>query len=387
VLAWRRFLERRALPDDPVFGPWHDLTALGDGEFSGRAAAVIAEWQTRPLGTRPGELNPFVRAALSGSAPAGKADVAKLYGELLKRVYEESKSSPPAEGPDGEARRQLLEILVGTESPAYFPKSRTWAYMSRGEKDRYGGLQTEIDRLAVKSPHAPPRAMVLVDSERLYDPRVFVRGNPARPGDPVPRRFLEVLAGEERPPFPHGSGRLDLAKAITARENPLTARVLVNRVWMHHFGRPLVDSPSDFGLRTAPPTHPELLDWLAAEFVEGGWSVKRLHRMILLSAAYRQSSAVSDFGSRIADSDRDNPQSGIPNPQSVDPENRLLGRMNRRRLDLEAMRDSMLALAGRLDRRIGGRPVDVAGDPLNPRRTLYGLVDRQSLPGMYRAFD
>src|SRR5205085_9261047 len=121
-------------------------------------------------------------------------------------------------------------------------------------------------------------------------PRVFVRGNPAQLGERVPRQFLSIVSGEQRQPFTHGSGRLDLARAITAADNPLTSRVLVNRVWMHHFGEPLVESPGDFGLRTAPPSHPELLDWLASRLTEDGWSLKKLHRLIMLSSTYQQAS-------------------------------------------------------------------------------------------------
>ena len=127
----------------------------------------------------------------------------------------------------------------------------------------------------------------------LREPRIFRRGNPANPGAEVSRHFLSVIAGPDGKPFTHGSGRLELARAITDPANPLTARVWVNRVWMHHFGAGLVRTPSDFGLRAEPPSHPELLDWLANRLVAGGWSTKALHRMILLSATYQQRSDVS----------------------------------------------------------------------------------------------
>jgi hypothetical protein len=178
---------------------------------------------------------------------------------------------------------------------------------------------------------------------------------------------LRVLAGDERTPFAHGSGRLDLARAIAA--TPLAARVLANRVWMHHFGEPLVATPSDFGSRSTPPVHPELLDYLAVSLKAEGGSLKKLHRQIMLSSAYQQASL-----------DR-------PACRDIDPDNKLLWRFQRRRLDFEAMRDTLLVTAGRLDLTMYGRPVDVAGDPNNRRRTVYGLVDRQSLPGLYRAFD
>jgi hypothetical protein len=211
--------------------------------------------------------------------------------------------------------------------------------------------------------------MALVDSADRHDPYVLIRGNPARVGEAVPRQFLAVLAGDRRRPFPHGSGRLDLAEAISAPDNPLTARVCVNRVWMHHFGEPLVETPNDFGLRTPRPTQADLLDYLATAFRRDGWSLKKLHRLILLSSTYQQASF-----------DR-------PEARKLDPDNRLLWRANRRRLDLEAMRDTLLAVSDRLDLTPYGRPVDVANDPTNRRRTVYGLVDRQSLPDLYRAFD
>src|SRR6202011_2356207 len=167
-------------------------------------------------------------------------DVARAYGELLKNVYTNAKRKQATE-----AEQQLLDVLERRESPCYFPPSQIWHNMSRGEKDAYGGLRTQFDKIALKMPSAPPRAMVLVDAADPVEPKIFVRGNPAVPGETVPRQFLRILAGEKRQPFAHGSGRLDLARAIASSDNPLTSRVFVNRVWMHHFGEPLVSSPSD----------------------------------------------------------------------------------------------------------------------------------------------
>src|SRR5262249_17960619 len=135
---------------------------------------------------------------------------------------------------------------------------------------------------------APPRAMILTDLPTPAQARVFLRGNPSNPGPIVPRQFLKVLAGAKREPFKDGSGRRELARAIARPENPLTSRVMVNRVWLHHFGHGLVTSPSNFGLRSEPPSHPELLDWLAAQFVADGWSLKKLHKLILMSRTYQQ---------------------------------------------------------------------------------------------------
>src|SRR5262249_1548694 len=151
-----------------------------------------------------------------------------------------------------------------------------------------------------------------------------VRGNPATLGEEAPRRFLAVLDTQGKP-FAKGSGRLELAEAIASKDNPLTARVMVNRIWQHHFGRGLVATPSNFGALGERPTHPELLDHLATAFIRSGWSVKALHREIMLSATYRQGSGFDARG------------------QEVDPQNKLLWHVSRRRLEVEAWRDAMLA--------------------------------------------
>ncbi len=197
--------------------------------------------------------------------------------------------------------------------------------------------------------------------------KVHVRGNPATLGEEAPRRFLAILGGDEAPAFKEGSGRLELARAITSRGNPLTARVFVNRVWAHHFGRGIVATVDNFGSLGERPTHRELLDYLAARFMDG-WSVKALHREILLSAAYQMSSRHDEKNAR------------------VDPDNRLLWRMNRRRLEVEPWRDAMLAAAGNLDRAMGGPSRDLSS-PDNRRRTLYAAVSRHNLDPLLRLFD
>lgn len=212
-------------------------------------------------------------------------------------------------------------------------------------------------------------AMPLAENDQPHNPVVFLRGAAGNRGPAVPRQFLEVVAGPDRKPFAKGSGRLELAQAIASPQNPLTARVIVNRIWLQHFHSPLVRTPSDFGLRCDPPTHPELLNWLAARLIETGWSLKSLHRDILLSATYRQSSH---------DEARQ---------QAVDPENRLLWRMNRGRLELEPMRDAILTVAGGLDPQMNGPAVDLTAAPATRRRSIYGFIDRQNLPALFRTFD
>lgn len=247
------------------------------------------------------------------------------------------------------------------------PREALKGLLDRADREKSKELSNKIDALNA-GPLAPPRAMAMADGP-LVDPRVFKRGNAGMPGEQVPRRFISVLAGGNPAPFKQGSGRLELAKAIASKENPLTARVMVNRVWLLHFGKAIVRTPGDFGMRGDQPTHPEMLDWLASRFVEDGWSLKKLHRRIMLSAAYQQ---VSD----------DAPKSAL-----ADPENRLVWRMNRRRLDFEATRDSLLSVADRLDVALGGRPVEITAQPFPRRRTVYSFIDRQNLPGVFRTFD
>ncbi|MBK8001107.1 MAG: DUF1553 domain-containing protein [Verrucomicrobia bacterium] len=140
----------------------------------------------------------------------------------------------------------------------------------------------------------------------------MVKGNPGNRGAVVPRQAPEIIAGSARKPFKDGSGRLEFAQIIASKDNPLTARVIVNRVWQHHFGEGFVPTPDDFGLRSEPPTHPELLDYLASRFVEDGWSLKKLHKLMMLSATYQQS---SDDNARFT---------------QIDPGNKLYWQMNRR---------------------------------------------------------
>jgi hypothetical protein len=230
-------------------------------------------------------------------------------------------------------------------------------------------LRNAVQQWLTTGPGAPPRALSVEDASTPFEARIFVRGNPNNLGKPAPRRFLAVLAGSAPTPFQHGSGRLELARAIASRDNPLTARALVNRVWMHHFGNPLVATPGDFGLRSHPPTHPELLDHLATKLMEDGWSIKALHRRIMLSSSYQQRS-----------DDR-------AEARAIDPGNALYWRMNRRRLDFESTRDALLAVSGLLESTIGGPPMPGLTTAGANRRTIYGFIDRLNLPGLFRTFD
>ena len=243
--------------------------------------------------------------------------------------------------------------------------------MERDEKNKLRDLRTKRDKFVADSPHAPDRALILQDREKPGTARVFIRGNPGNRGEQVKAHFLTAVAGDEAPVFTKGSGRLELANAIVDTKNPLTARVMVNRVWMHHFGQGLVRTPSDFGIQGQTPDQPELLDWMADWFMRNGWSVKKLHRLILTSATWQQSSVHPKQSKQ----------------ELVDSENRLLWRANIRRVDFETMRDSLLAVSGQLNPRLFGRSVEIHEEPFPPRRTLYAYIDRQNLPQVFSTFD
>ncbi len=228
-----------------------------------------------------------------------------------------------------------------------------------------------ISDLEMTHSAAPARANAIFDVRNPHDYPVLVRGDPANKGDIVPRRFLEILSPDpkKRPEYRSGSGRLELAEAIASPTNPLTARVLVNRLWQQHFGEGFVSTPDDLGNMSSAPTHPELLDYLASRFVAGGWSVKSLQRMIVLSSTYQESAGDN---TRYAE---------------TDPDNHLHWRYNLRRLDFEQLHDSLLAIAGTLDPTMGGRPVRIESADFATRRALYGYIDRANPAEILTQFD
>jgi len=250
--------------------------------------------------------------------------------------------------PDAD-HESLRQILIAKGSGMKFSTKAMRTSRILPKDDGSGKIFNAFELLGKTHPGAPVRAMTFVDAEKMYDGKVFVRGNPNTKGPDAPRQFLTVLRHVSPEPFPKDkSGRLELAKAIVSKDNPLTARVIVNRVWAWHFGTPLIGTPSDFGFRGDRPANQPLLDHLAAWFMENGWSFKKLHRHIMLNPAYQR----ADF--------------------PMQP------------LELEPFRDSLLAVSGRLKPEIFGKPEKTAD---NTRRTIYGFVDRKALPSLYRSFD
>jgi hypothetical protein len=254
------------------------------------------------------------------------------------------------------------------------------------DPERASSLRAAIERCrAVEASIPTPRLAPAAADGTGLDERLLIRGNHSNPGEAVPRRFLEVLGGGSMATPGPGSGRLDLARLlVNPKANPLTPRVIVNRLWKHHFGEGIVKSTDDFGAMGRPPSHPELLDWLASRFISGGWSIKAVHRLIVTSSAYRMSSVP------------------IVEAERLDPENVLLHRANVRRLEAESIRDALLALSGRLDPAMYGPSVSVhlnsfmegrgrprRSGPLDGdgRRSVYLAVRRNFLNPMFLAFD
>jgi hypothetical protein len=381
VHRWRDYLSAAQKRSDPVFAPWHAYAQLSPREFAAKSGSVTQQLQSRP----PGEVNATIAASFA-TPPKSISEVAAKYGEAFAHVDRQWQAElstaateqrpPPVSLADNaaEAIRQVLFSPIGPCEVPDEPIVNIEYFFDSGSCDELWKLQNQVDNWILQSSPTARHAVVLKDRNQPTVPHVFKRGNPANLGDEVPRQFVSVIAGPGRQPFSLGSGRLELARAIIDPKNPLTARVIVNRVWARHFGAGLVRTPSDFGTRAETPSHPELLDWLTSRFIADGWSLKKLHRRILLSQTYQQSSREPSEARLLAQANQ------------LDPENRLLWRMNDRRLSFEEMRDSFLSASGQLGRTIGGR----AGDLLSPRftrRSLYGSIDRQFLPSTLRVFD
>ncbi len=272
---------------------------------------------------------------------------------------------------------QWRELVSGPYSTDGFKAPAGVYYYGPKEMDRWLGgfakdhleqLRIELKALEKDLPPMYPFLHMLKDADKPADISVAIRGDEKNKGEIAPRGFLSILSHGDRQLFKNGSGRLELAEAIASAANPMTARVMVNRIWQYHFGAGIVRSTSNFGQMGERPTHPELLDYLAKRFVDSGWSVKTIHREILLSNTYALSTA-----------------NDIRNAE-VDPENKLLWRAHLQpRLDIEALRDSLLAVSGKLDSQIGGAPLPL--DKGSNRRSIYLTVSRTRLDPTMALFD
>lgn len=385
-VRWQQYLAAPADSPQMIWTLWRELAALPANEFAEKSLTILkrAIPISGPVGGAGSEVNTSnsdhaspaipqrLLSALRQARPQSMPEVAQVFGDCLEAVYAQWVEARKADAslkhlPD-EGDESLRQALWDTKAPTSLNAAQMIKHLDQGERNKHNQLISKVNGVSVTHPGAPPRGMVMVDKPKPVAPVIFRRGVASNRGDAVPRRFLQVLSHVDGgKPFEKGSGRLELARAIANPDNPLTARVIVNRVWQHQFGEGLVRTSSDFGTRGEPPTHPKLLDHLAADFVANGWSIKRLQRRIMLSATWQQSSTVRE-----------------PSAQA-DPENRLLWHMPRRRMEFEPLRDRLLLAAGRLDDRIGGRSVLIHQDAT--RRGLYAYIDREDLPGLLASFD
>ena len=362
--------------EHPVVGPFSRLSRIPQAEFAEKSPAAI----NAALKDKRNPVNALVAVALKDLKPQSLAEVAKIYAGLFAKAaaaapeHLDALFTPGHPAPMTEPALAELVVfpyaLTSADNLTTIEQQMDFFQKVQLEQKTVGDLRfTAINYLRLTHPGSPGWAMTVFDKPKPVDSFVYIRGERARKGPVVPRSFLEILSGGVRKPFTQGSGRLELAHAIADAKNPLTARVVVNRAWMHHLGAGFVTTPDDMGVMSEPVVQRELFDWLSARFVADGWSMKKLHRRILLSATYQQSANSS------------------PAFESKDPGNRLLWRANLRRLDLEAIRDSLVQLSGRMDATVGGKPVNISDEPYSYRRTIYGFVDRMALSDMMVQFD
>ena len=382
VLA--NFYERVLNGNNRFFGPMSEFSKVKPSEWSTHAPLVMKEVR---LSNR---YSPIITKALEAAKPASLDQVIGVYQSLLTQYaakipgYVKAYQNATSDKIEGFTPDEI-EILNGPFQLTTAPKATTdWV------RDATGGWNVQmtgrarfvfakLNELDLTHPGAPKRAMVMLDKGRPMDSNILLRGQAGTPGERVERHFLEILSpNREAKAYPSDrSGRFELAKSIADKNNPLTARVVVNRVWMHHFGEAFVRTPDDLGVMSEKPSHPELIDFLSSWFVEetaGNWSLKKLHKFIMLSNVYQLSSKTMNAAE-------------LANFSVKDPDNRLLWRANVRRLEFEAIRDSLLVFAGRLDPKIGGQPVNITDEPYIYRRSVYGYIDRGNVPELMGHFD
>ncbi len=389
--------------EDPVFGPWLEMQSWGSipetefqtrrDEYLGRLSAELDAIGRTPdklhaLRGEPLKWNPFIIDALVEQKPATLSAVATVYGKVfadqqrmwLQALLDSSLEAEaggtvlPDEHPQHQvinspSHRQIRHHLYAEGSPFDLSDEDAIRLTNRTIADLASGKKGAIHQLNLSSPGSPPRAMIMREDPNPKPANIFLRGNPLARGEVVEARFLSSLPGDHSQIYEPGHRRLGLAQSLVADNNPLTARVLVNWAWQNHFGTGLVRTPDDFGTRGQAPTHPELLDYLADQLRKNGWSLKWLHRQIMLSHAYGQGAVENEH------------------QRQIDPENLLLWRMPRRRLEFEAMRDAMLAASDELDITMGGRPIDLNASPAVPRRSVYGFVNRDVIANLMSTFD
>ena len=269
-----------------------------------------------------------------------------------------------------DTNKKISTFLENKSKELKVDKKEVEKSIDEESKKHISYLRQELESLKKSEPEKPGNAHVLAESGNA-DMHVALRGDLRKKGEIAPRSFIEIIEGKSRPKYSIGSGRLELAKSVVAENNPLTSRVIVNRLWGWHFGNGIVRTPSNFGVIGEKPTHPQLLDWLAYNFVENGWSIKKFHKLVMLSSTWQMSSEHND------------------KKFNIDGDNKLLWRFQPKKLEVESWRDSILYVTNELDQRIGGPP---EGEIMtSQRRTLYATIsrtgDKFKSDGFLRLFD
>jgi hypothetical protein len=351
-----------------------DLAKYMVGSAPGLDPWIVEQWAKylKPTGERRPHLEEWEQ-----SAPNEREAVAQSY----QQRYEAAEKARAAGGKFLAGDDRFYSEVTAASGPFKMPEKDRESFYLEESRTKLTQFRTELAELKKSKPADPPLACAVGEGEPV-EQRVFVRGNPEAKGDPVAKRFPVVIAGAHNATVEKGSGRREMAEWLADPRNPLTARVMVNRIWQFHFGEGLVSTPNNFGKLGAAPSHPELLDWLAQKFIDSGWSVKAMHRLILDSSTYRMNSN--------------------PTPQALekDPENRLISRFAPRRLSVEELRDSLLAIDGSADWTMGGKMMEGEGtdkefaearkslDPdTSKRRLVYLPLRRSNLPAMLNLFD
>ncbi len=345
---WIAYL-RKPAKEHPYLKPWFDLIVANKPETEARKAAE--EFQT------------LVLAAFTEKKSIDEQNLIRLGGSMERRDLSNA-NLLSLERDKYFLWRDLFEekkgiLTYGENGIARFLQGEFKTYLAT--------MRQNFNQWTKEIPEQYPFLQIISNVEKPHPQKLFIRGDRNNLGEEIPPRFVTILSAGPPKPFTKGTGRLELAGAIASPENPLTARVMVNRIWQQHFGTGLVRTTSNFGQLGERPSHPELLDYLAARFIENKWSVKQMHREIMLSAAYQLSTenAAKAF--------------------TVDPENRLLWRANRKRLDAEELRDSLLFVSGQLEQKPGGKPEPLTVE--NHKRTVYGFVSRKELDPLLALFD
>ncbi len=359
---WIKYLKRPG-KQHPFLREWERLAASEAGESEIRRESERFEVLLLDVIREKKEVDEFNKIISYGYSTG------RMLGEVEGRTMERPKyilwQDLLAEGdPRGSFNRQIPNV----DGVLYYQGAKLERFLPERWLNFIAKKRDEVERLELAVPKPYPYLSVIEDVAEPENLRVHIRGNSQNLGAEAPRRFLRILSRGTPTPFTAGSGRLELAEAIATPDNPLTARVIANRIWQYHFGQGIVRTASNFGLTGDRPSHPELLDYLARRLIASDWSLKSLHREIMLSATYRLSPSVQ------------------PRNQEADPDNRLLWRHARRRLDVEALRDSLLFVSGELDPSRGGPPVPL-NEPGNKRRTIYSEVSRRKLDNMLATFD